>query len=314
MIMYKSYIAILCSLTILLAACSKEKGPGALADNSVNFNVPAGKDTVQTPLSILKDDIVVVNFNAALSGSKASSDHWINLAVDTAKFSSYRKKYGDALLLPSNAYFFYKSQIRVPAGSSMSESAQLNILSPTKLLEYSTYVLPVVIKSVDGKVEGAASPKVLYYVFKTGKPVVISKAGWTIANVSSTLSAFAAARAIDNDPTGTYWASNITQQMPQWVTINFNRNITFSALSYSIPPIIRYPSQGGYPTSIQIETSMDGTTWVNNGVFAGDIANNTQTLNTKLTTARYLRFTSLASVKYAAIYSAIFISDISLVP
>lgn len=312
--MRNSYIVILCSLMLLLAACSKEKGAIALPNSSVTFDVPANRDTVQMPLSILKDSLIVVNLKAALTGSKSSADHWVNFAIDTSRIDSYRAKYGDAMLLPPASYYYYKPQIRLPAGASVSEPSQLNVTSETGLLEYTTYVLPIVIQSVDGKVEGAAAPKVLYYVFKTGKPLVITKAGWSIADVSSVLGSFTAAKLIDTNKTTTYWASSITQPMPQWVTINFNRNVTFTTLSYSMPTALNYPTLGGYPTSIKIETSTDGTTWVNKGVFSGNIVNNTQTLSIGQTTARYLRFTSLASVKYAATYTAVFISDISLAP
>lgn len=312
--MSKSYIIILCWLTLLLVACSKEKGVEALPDSSIAFDLQAGKDTVVMPLSILADTIITVNFKAALSGTPSSTDHWVNFAVDTSKMSSYRLKYGAAVLLPSASYLFYKSQTRLPAGSSVSESTQLNIVLQTKLTEYTTYVLPIVIQSVDGKLEGPAKTEVLYYVFKTGRPLVISKTGWSIAGVSSVFNAFVAANVIDDNKTGTYWTSNITQSMPQWISINFNREINFTALSYSVPPLLNYPAQGGYPTSIQIETSMDGNTWVDKGTFAGDINNNTQTISLGASTARYLRFTSLASVKYASVYSAIFISDISLIP
>jgi hypothetical protein len=312
--MHKSYITIICWLALLLAACSKEKGVEALPDSSVAFDLQGGADTVVMPLSILADSIITLNFKAVLSGFSPSADHWVNFAVDTSKISSYRLKYGAATLLPSSSYLFYRSQTRLPAGASVSEATELNIVQQTRLTEYTTYVLPIVIRSVDGKLEGPAKTEVLYYVFKTGRPMVISKTGWTIAGVSSVFNSFVAANVIDDNKTGTYWTSNITQSMPQWISINFNRDVTFSALSYSVPTLLNYPAQGGYPTSIQVETSMDGSAWVDKGIFSGNINNNTQTIDLGLTTARYLRFTSLASVKYANVYSAIFISDISLIP
>ena len=90
--------------------------------------------------------------------------------------------------------------------------------------------------------------------------------------------------------------------------------MTFTAVNYYFPPALKYPTSGGYPTSIQIETSMDGTTWTTNGIFTGNLVNNMQTLNTGTTTAGYLRFTVLSSVKYAATYAAVFISGIELLP
>lgn len=299
---------------LLFTACSKEKGVEALPDNSIAFELQEGKDTVMMPLSILGDTIITLNFKAVLSGFSSAEDHWVSFAVDTSKISSYRLKYGAATLLPASSYLFYRSQTRLPAGAAVTEPTELNIVQQTRLTEYTTYVLPVVIQSVDGKPEGPAKTEVLYYVLRTGRPMVISKTGWTIAGVSSIFNSFVAANVIDDNKTGTYWTSNITQSMPQWISINFNRDVTFSALSYSVPTLLNYPTQGGYPTSIRIETSMDGNTWVDKGIFAGDISNNTQTIDMGITTARYLRYTSLASVKFANVYAAIFISDITLLP
>ena len=313
--MHKIYITAVCSLIMLLTACSKEDVRVSLPEGSVSFQQVDGKDTLQMPVSILKDSTTVIEFKAELTGITSGDEHWVNFAVDSTKLNDYRSKYGAATLLPASSYLFYKPVTRITANGKVSEPAVLNIAAQTKLMEYTTYVLPIVIKSVDGN-EDAAPGKVFYYVFKTGKPLFINKIGWTIAGFSSQFNTFVATNLLDNNTTTTYWTSNITQTMPQWVAINFNREVTFTALTYSLPSALVYPAQGGYPTSIKIETSMNGTTWVDRGTFAGNInaANKKQTLDVGLTTARYLRFTSLAAIKYANTYDAIFISDISLVP
>lgn len=305
---------LICSLIIWLAACTKDEVPAGLPEGSISFDATVGRDTLQMPVSILKDTTTVIGIKAALSGNASASDHWVNFSVDSTKIALYRAKYGAAVLLPTTAYFFYKPMVRLAAGSSVSEPAQLNIVQQTRLTEYTTYVLPIVIQSVDGQQEGPAANRIMYYVFKTGKPLFINKVGWTLTGFSSVNGTFAATNVLDDNNTTTYWTSNINQSMPQWVAINFNREITFTGVTYYLPPLLKYPTQGGYPTSIQIETSMDGTNWVSKGVFAGNIENNMQTLNTGSITGRYLRFTVLASVKYASTYSAIFIAGISLVP
>jgi len=175
-----------------------------------------------------------------------------------------------------------------------------------------------VIKSVDGKTEGTASSRVIYYVLKTGKGFV-SRTGWTIAGQSSVNGTFVAANVIDVNNTTTYWTSNLTQTMPQWVSINSNKEVTFSGLNYYLPTALAYPKNGGYPTSVQIETSMDGTAWVSKGVFAGNITpDGIQRIDLGgTTTARYLRFTVLSCVKFVSgvnQYDAIFISGILLAP
>jgi hypothetical protein len=285
-----------------------------LPEGSVIFQQAAGKDTIEMPLSILKDSAIVVELRAMLANTGSGSDHWVNFAVDSTKITDYRSRFGEGSLMPTTSYLFYKPTVRISAGETLSEIAQINFGLQTKLKEYTTYVVPVVIQSVDGKVEGVATERVVYLVFKTGKPLFINKDSWTIAGVSSVYATFAAANILDNNNLSTYWASNITESMPQWIAINFNRTITFTAVNYYIPTALNYPTQGGYPTSIQIETSMDGASWTSNGIFAGAITSNMQTLETGEITARYLRFTSLASVKYISAYDAIFISGISLVP
>ena len=312
--MRNNYIAIVCLLLLMITACSKKNASETLPDGSISIQLNAGKDTVQLPVSILSDSAVVISLQAVLSGVSASADHWVNFVADSTKMGAFRDKYGSALLLPLSSYYFYKPMTRLAAGASVSDPAQLNIILQTKLTEYSTYVLPVVIQSVDGKVEGTATNKVLYLVLKTGKPAFVNKAGWSIAAFSSANGTFAATNLIDNNTLTTYWASNITQTMPQYVTINFGKNVDFTALNYYLPTALKYPTLGGYPTSILIETSLDGTTWTNKGTYAGNISNNVQTLPVGQTTARYLRFTALACVKYSATYDAVFISEISLIP
>lgn len=308
------YFIFIGMLTFALSACSKDNTSFVLPDDSIDFFGMEGKDTLQIPLAILADSVIVFELKAELTGITSGSEHWVNFAVDTTKLIEYRIRFGQAELLPSSSYLFFKPMTRIGAGSGVSESAELNIVQQTKLKGNTTYVLPVVIQSVDGRPEGAASDRVLYYIFKTGKPAFISKQGWTILDFSSSFNAFVPANVLDDNNATTYWTSNITQLMPQWVSINFNTDVTFSAVQYYLPTALNYPNLGGYPSMIKIETSADGLLWDDRGSYAGNIAANMQTLETGEITARYLRFTSLEAVKYAGVYDAVFIAGISLVP
>jgi hypothetical protein len=301
-----------CLLIVLATACTKNETP--LPDNSISIQGFSTKDTLVTPLPVKRDSLFVMGLTTKLSGVTSSVDHWVSFSVDSTKIDAYRAKYGDAILLPSQSYFFYKSTCKIAANTTLSDSVQINIIKEINLKGYSTYVLPITIQSVDGKTENSIGNQTLYLVFKTGRPAFILRDGWTIQSVSSYYSTFLSTKAIDADDANTYWTTALTSPMPQWIVINFNSSQTFSAVNYFVPPLLKYPTLGGYPTSIQIETSMDGTTWVNKGIFASNIVNNTQTLNVGLTTAKYLRFTSLASVKYSNTYTAIFISGIGLIP
>lgn len=304
------YITIF-SLLLLLTACSKEDNTTAtLPEGSITF---AAVDTVAMALSVRNDSAVVIGIKAALSGTPAAADHWVKFAADTTEIKTYREKYGEAVLLPADCYFFYKPKTRIAAGSSLSDSAQLNIVKQSRLQGYTTYVLPLVIESVDGIEGDIATERVVYYVFRTGKPGSISKAGWSITAYSSANGANLPAKVIDNDEAATYWTSNTAQKMPQWFVVDFGAELNFTALNYYIPPAIKYPTGGGHPTSVQIEVSMDGTNWVDKGIFEGNIKDNMQTLELGETTARYMRFTVLAAAFYST-YNIVFISGIKLVP
>ena len=312
--MKKIKIFTICSLMMLFAACSKEESKVSLPDSSVSFDIPLTKDSIEVSLPIVDNVAMVFDIKAALSGSPSSSDHNVSFGVDTTKITEFRAKYGNAVLLPATSYFFYKANTVIRAGSSVSEPAQLNVGQQSKLKGRTTYVLPIVIQSVDGKSEGPNTTRVIYYVFKTQKAQLIPRDAWTIAAFSSQNStAVGAANVRDENDKTSYWLSSTTQQMPQFVTINFNDEYTFTGVRYFYPTILPYPSSGGHPTSVQIETSMNGTTWVNKGVFAGNLVNNEQTIDLGLTTARYLRFTVLAAAKYSNL-PVVFVSGIALVP
>lgn len=301
-------------ICIAFISCHKnDDAPVALPDGSVTFQLNTTADTLEIPMSILKDSTMVFGIKASATTSSTAA-HQVNFATDTNAIRDYQAQYGSALLLPNTCYFFYKTMTQIAAGATQSDSAELNINQQTQLKPYTTYVLPIKIQSVDGNTEGAGTTKVCYYVFKTGKAGSISKQGWSITAYSSASGTNLPAKLIDDNELTTYWTTNSTQSMPQWVIINFGSDITFSAVNYYLPTALKYPTLGGYPTSMQIETSMDGNNWEVKGIFEGKIENNMQTLNTGITTARYLRFTVLAAVIYSSTYNLVSISGIKLLP
>lgn len=296
---------------MVFVGCEKESVKSNLAEESVSFE--STKDSIQFPVSILKDSLMVLNIKAKLSGEKSAKDVWVTLAVDTTKITEFKERFGDAKLLPSSSYVFFKKNVLIKNGEDLSETAELNFGNQTKLTEYTTYVLPVVVQAVDGETDGAASKKTLFYVFKTGKPLFVNRTGWTIHSYSSQNATFSPNNLIDNNDRTTYWLSNITQNMPQWVIINFNKEVDFTAVNYYFPNAVAYPSGGGYATVIKIETSMDAITWVDKGTFSGNLVDKMQTLSIGETKARYLRFTALSVIKFSG-FDVVFVSGISLTP
>jgi hypothetical protein len=315
--MRKLNLTFMFSLIVVLMACKKDGSTvAALPDGSISFDQPLTSDVIEMPTDILANVTTVLQMKATLMGSTSTDSHNITFAVDTSKIAGYRAKYGSALVLPITTYLFYKPLVKLAAGETKSEAALLNIGQQTTLTEYSTYVLPVVIKAVDGQTNGPATGRVIYYVFKTGKPFFVNKTGWTItASSQNNATTNAAGSILDANNATTYWLSSPAQFMPQSVIINFNKSVDFTQLIYYFPTNLSYPKNGGYPTSMQIETSMDGTTWTSRGIFAGNIVNNEQTLDMGGTaTGKYLRFTVLSCVQFAGVYDAVAISGMVLKP
>nr|WP_121273635.1 discoidin domain-containing protein [Pedobacter schmidteae] len=300
---YKLNILAICTIVILFMSCKKDKtAPEPLAEGRVAFDVPASTDVVVRDLDIRNEALISLEMKATLQGETSTDVHQVTFATDTAKIVDYRQKYGaGALLLPTTAYLYYKPNVTIPAGANISEAGVLNFRVLTSLKAHSTYVLPLVISSVDGQMQDPKTRKLIYYVFKTGDATYIDHTGYTlVATASSTLGVNVPARAIDATTGTTFWASSNTVALPQWLSIDFGRNVTFPSFDYFFPTGIT-AAVGGYTTSAKVETSSDNINWVDKGTYAIDV-NNTlkrQTINMpSLTTARYLRFTILTATPY----------------
>ncbi|RDC55915.1 DUF1735 domain-containing protein [Pedobacter chinensis] len=317
---YKLNILALCTVILQLTACKKDTSDReTLAEGRVTFDLPAATDVVAMSLDIKNVTLLSIEMKAAMQGSVSSDVHYVTFATDTAKIADYRAKYGNsALLLPTPTYLYYKPTVAISAGNNTSEPAVLNLSYQTVLKARSTYVLPLVIASVDGQIQDPKTRRVVYYVFNTGDALYVDHTGYTLtATASSTSGANVASRAVDAATGTTYWASATTAALPQWVNIDFGRDVTFSGLDYFFPTAVT-PTIGGYTTTAKVETSSNGTTWIDNGTYAVDV-NNTlkkQIINLpSLTTARYLRFTILTATPYVSgtlTYSIGFVGGILL--
>lgn len=327
--MRKLNLVFMFSLVILSMACKKEGTTKALPDGSISFDLPATSDViVYDPIDITKNVTMTFELTASLKGSTSTDDHNVTFAVDTSKIAGYIAKYGTtygaARVLPTGTYLFYKPMVKLAAGETKSEAAQLNFAQQKTLKSYTTYVLPLVIKAVDGKTDGPATGRVIYYVIKTGAPEFVENTGWTITASSQNSAANAPSFAFDANLTTSFWRTPLTGAMPQWIMINFNKEIEFSAVVYYFPTSLTYPTLGGYPSSIQIETSIDGTTWTSRGIFPGNLVKEAEDptfkqildMGGKLK-ARYVRFTVLSVVKFvsgSSLYDSVAISSIFLKP
>lgn len=292
-------------VVMLLMACKKdEPSLEVLADDQVGFDLPASNDVVATNMEIKKASLVSVEMKATLEGGASTDTHYITFDTDTTKINDYKKKYSSsAMLLPTKSYLFYKQTVAIPAGTNVSEPTVLNVGFQTTLRPRTTYVLPIVISAIDGQKVDVKTRKVFYYVFNTGDALYVDHAGFTLtATASSTLGTNTPARAIDATTGTTFWASSNTAALPQWINIDFARNVTFSGIDYFFPTGVT-DAINGKTTSAKLETSVDNTNWTDHGTFAIDVTNaeRKHTINLPSpTTARYLRFTILAANPYVA--------------
>lgn len=304
------------TMVLLLVSCKKDESKRSeLPEGVVTFDLPASIDIVEQSVSVKEVTLLSVEMKAALEGVASSDVHYITFAPDTTKITEYREKYeSNALLLPTLNYLYYKPTVAIPAGSNVSEAAVLNVSFQTKLKALSTYVLPLTILSVGGKLQDPGLRRVVYYVFKTGDPVYVDHTGYTLtATASSTTGANAASRVVDGNTATTFWASATTESLPQWVNIDFGREFSFSGLDCFYPTNVNFAATGGNATSVKVETSSDNSTWVDKGIFTVYFNNDARkhTINfPEITTARYLRFTALTAAPYASTYSLVLLSEI----
>lgn len=305
--MQKGICIFLCWVVIALTSCSKNNNKAILAENSIFIEGLIESDTVLLELPIVKDSAAVIGLKAIID-NPSTSDHHISFGVDPTRLADYQAKYGNAQLLPSNAYLFVRPNCSIAAGKSISDSSELNIVEGTKLKSMTTYVLPVVIRSVDGNTDYAAKAQTLFVVVKTGKAAVISKLGWSIRSVSSQDTWNPANNLLDDDDINSTWATDIG--MPQYVELDLDGVVDFIAVTYRTP----YPYQGGYPKQVKIETSMDGSNWDDKGTYDGDGVDATKILATGNCTAKYLRFSILSVEPFFSSYDMAIIGGIGLVP
>lgn len=302
-------------IALLFTACSKDNSQvSKLPTGSVTIHGITGADTLSAMVPLAKDSPIVFSWQAVL-GSPASGSHHITFRPDSNLLSAFTSKYGPAVLLPADNYFFNQATVSIAAGTTLSDSAQLNIVQQASkdLSPYTTYVLPVTIKSIDGSSQNIAPDQVLFLVARTGKATRISKKGWQIISASSELDqqTYAAVNVLDNDLTTT-WATSLSSSPPHILSIDFGSDLLFSGINFSTPA--PFNTTGGYPTKVQIAVSTDGQNWIDKGIFEGFTGSGPQTIDLGTLTARYLNYTVLEVVPYFDMYNIAVLGDLSLIP
>ncbi|MRG44394.1 DUF1735 domain-containing protein [Chitinophaga sp. SYP-B3965] len=295
---------LLCWMLVILASCSKDNDKVVIPAGSISFARLQVSDTILLNLPVENDSVAIVNINA-IANAPIAGDHNVTFAVDNEKLTEYKAKYGEALLLPANSWHFYQPSCNIGGPAS-----EINIVQGTKLKSLTTYVLPIVIQSVDGIEGDAAKDQTLFIVVKTGRSSVISKAGWKIQSVSSE-DLFNPARNLLDDDVNSLWSTE--DGIPQHVVLDLDGTIDFSAVTYRTPAPF-YTQQGGYVKQLKIEISMDGLNWEDKGTYGGQTSDAKQVVATGNCTARYLKFTILSIEPFFGAYNIALIGDIGLMP
>ena len=312
--MHMKRIRILIGVCLLafFSACSKHTVFPAIPPDSISFQGVPAIDTMVSLVSVTKDTVITVDIKT-VSMQPVAQDTHVVIATDTLAMATYHAKYGDALLLPSNAYFFFRPDAYIPAGSKQSDAAEINVVKESKLEPDTTYVLPLNIQSVDNQTADPRSEHALFLVIRTGHGTYISKRGWTIASVSSEYPGGPATNLLDNSD-DTFWMNDFVASdgaMPQQVTIDFGAQLTFSDVEYSTSSA-NFNAGVGFPTRLEIELSDDGLKWTDKGNFEGPTSDAPQVIPIGTSTARFLRFTVLA-VPSALGYNLLEIGSLNLV-
>lgn len=298
-------------LLLFFAACSEDEITELPASSIGISGYSSQNDTLVTEMEVLTDSIITIKLNATLHENEATDNHYVRFAVDTSKIASYRNKYGEAFVLPSTSYFFVKPECQITKGSTLSDEIELNIVQQTLLRPYSTFVLPLVIETVDGNPKSVNPGEVMYLVFKAGRALFISKAEWEIVDATDIETGPGVPNnAIDNDE-GTFWqaGSTVGAVPPYFIEIDFANEIVFTAISITnFHPVFGSILEG------QIEVSLDGDIWSDLGTYQyteqGD-----RLIETGITSARYIRLNiSKVEPVFGGLFNPLYISEITLIP
>lgn len=293
-------------LLISISACQKEdSGRVLLPDNSVKFDMPETEDVVANELDVREVSLLTLEMRAVLTSPPSSGVHYVTFAPDTTKLAAYQQKYGDATLLPAQNYLYYKPTVAISSGNTVSESGVLNLSFQTTLKANSTYVLPLAVMYVDGQLQDPTTRSVVYYVFNTGDALYVDHTGYTVtATASSTAGTNTASRVVDANNTTTFWASGLLPEvLPQWLQVDYGREITFSGLDLFYPTSVNYATTGGDPNLAKVEVSSDGANWEDIGTYRVDVRNDQRkhsVIFPSPVNGQYLRFTILDAAPYVA--------------
>ena len=199
-------------------------------------------------------------FQVSYGGTNNYQQGQITVAIDAdlTLVDTYNKEHGTSYLpLPESSFSFDKLNAVIENGSHSSDVVQL-IVNPALVNFACEYILPVSIKSVDGKIPVNEELKAVYLIIRGNVEILPGRHNWEKKEASSLWSEDYDVENVFDGLPGSYWSSADGAGMPQWFTIDMN--------GYKLMEGIIWTNGNDYlmtdlPKHVKVETSMDGDHW-----------------------------------------------------
>lgn len=208
-----------------------------------------------------------------------AQDIQVDFIIDHPLVDDFNGKNGTQYkALPANTYSFTQNSSTIQKGmlSTPPLEIKINTSGPNAIDVLTDYLLPVTIAVPKGSVKVNEGLRTTYYVVRSQPNLAdypeYERTGWTIAGFSSEEPAEAqwgnggqALHTLD-DNAGTFWHSQWqggTPGPPHHITVNMGTTKTLHGLWF----IGRQNDQEGKPKNVQVQVSMDGSTWTDAGSF-----------------------------------------------
>ncbi|MVZ60797.1 BT_3987 domain-containing protein [Sphingobacterium humi] len=304
-----STLLMVCAPILLFQQCKQQELNVENEDQYTKiFMQSASNGSVAKSLAI-KDEWVNIPFGAGYGGfTILNNPVTVNFEIDQAKVDAYNQQNNSSYELPpADSYKISSSSVTIAPGNAGSNNSNLEI-NPLKLAGTKTYIIPVSITDVQPALSINENLRTTYYLvngFYESNPFEpISIEGWEIHDYSDDDSDGAGGRAkyaidgtIEKIWLSTYRRVNGWRPPhPHYVTIDMNA-------THQLHGITLFGRRGQnnaylFPKNVLIETSNDGNTWTEAGLFS-IVASSDDTSATmyfeKSANCRYFKVTVLSS-------------------
>jgi len=231
---------------------------------------------VHTPVSVLGNTMLSVKASATRA---VVADVNVTMTPDTGHVASFNKQNNTGFLaLPAASFrIVNSSRHKITAGNLMSDSMQLEILTPETLNDPRGYLLPVTITAIDGQDKGVqiSSNQATVYVkvtyafnniVSTQTPLtgtLATRTAWSVS-VSNTTSGALGPAMIDGS-NSTAWRSSNTSSAAKWAVVNMGSQQTIKGFQM-LPDYVTTTENA---TQMTVSTSTDNVNWIVQGIWKG---------------------------------------------